>query len=46
MRDRIELIWILLTVAPVVVLSIRTGAARRKVRRSAKAWKMVERYIF
>ncbi len=45
MRDTFELIWILFTVSPVVVLSIRTGAARRKVRRSDKAWKMVERYI-
>lgn len=45
MRNLFEWIWLFLTVAPVIVLSFRTGAARRKVKRSAHAWKMVERYI-
>ncbi len=45
MRTIFESLWLLLTIVPVVLLSIRTGAARRKVRRSDRAWKMVERYI-
>jgi hypothetical protein len=46
MRTLFELLWLVLTIVPVVLLSIRTRAARRKVKRSDRAWKMVERYIF
>jgi hypothetical protein len=45
MRDSFDFLWVLFTVSPVVVLSIRTGAARRKSKRSDEAWKLVERYI-
>lgn len=45
MQSKFESLWILLTVAPVVVLSIRTNAARHKARECEKAWKVAERYI-
>jgi hypothetical protein len=45
MHSGIESIWFLCTVSPVVVLSIRTRAARHKARKCEKAWKIAERYI-
>lgn len=45
MHNGIESIWFLFTVSPVVVLSIRTNAARHKARESERAWKFAERYF-
>jgi hypothetical protein len=45
MHCSVESLWFIFTVSPVVVLSIRTGAARHKARESERAWKIAERYI-
>ena len=45
MHSSFESIWILCTVSPVVVLSIRTQAARHKAKECEKAWKIAERFI-
>jgi hypothetical protein len=45
MHSGFESIWFLCTVSPVVVLSIRTSAARHKAKESEKAWKIAERYL-
>ena len=45
MHSGFDSIWFLLTVSPVVVLSIRANAARHKARESERAWKFAERYI-
>jgi hypothetical protein len=45
MHNGFESVWFLFTVAPVVVLSFRTNAARHKARESERAWKLAERYI-
>lgn len=45
MRGHFESIWVLFTVGPMIVLSIRTNAARHKARRTEQAWKLAEKYV-
>ena len=42
----LEFLWFLSTISPVVVLTLRTRAARYKAREREKAWKIAEQYIF
>jgi hypothetical protein len=37
--------WFISVVSPIVVMSIRTDAARRKATRTERAWKAAEKYI-
>jgi hypothetical protein len=41
-----ELLWFLCVVFPVVVITIRTCAARHQACERERAWKIAERYIF
>jgi hypothetical protein len=45
MHGRFESIWILFTVGPMIVLSIRANAARHRARRTELAWKLAEKYV-
>ena len=46
MSKSLELLWFVCTVAPFVVLTIRTHAVCRKARAQQRAWKLAEQYIF
>ena len=46
MPKLLELLWILCTVSPFIVLTIRTLAVCRKAREQEEAWKVARRYIF
>jgi hypothetical protein len=46
MSKSLELLWFVCTVAPFVVLTIRTHAVCRKAREQQRAWMLAEQYIF
>jgi hypothetical protein len=45
MYRSVELMWFLVTVAPVIALSIRTIAARHKEKEYERAWNLMAKYI-
>jgi hypothetical protein len=45
MYRSVELAWFLVTIAPVIALSIRTNAGRHKAREFERAWNIVAKYI-
>jgi hypothetical protein len=45
MYHSVEIIWYLLTLSPVIVLSIRTNAVRSKAKESEKSWNIVAKFI-